>query len=85
VTMSYRKGEFDRLTPKNKTALNDLSNAGAIHIMLNSEVQRFDEDQASFIVKGQPLDRKFDEFFILIGYELPLELLKNIGVELKDL
>jgi hypothetical protein len=53
--------------------------------MLNSEVQRFDEDQASFIVKGQPLDRKFDEFFILIGYELPLELLKNIGVELKDL
>jgi thioredoxin reductase (NADPH) len=85
VTLSYRKGEFDRLTPKNKTALNDLSNAGTIHIMLNSEVQRFDEEQAHFIVNGQPLDRKFNEFFILIGYELPLDLLMNIGIKLKDL
>ena len=84
VTLSYRKGEFERLTPKNKTDLSQLSNEGALHIMLNSEVVRIDEDEAHFLVKGQPIDRKFDEYFILIGFELPVDLLNRIGVELKE-
>jgi len=85
VSLSYRKGDFERLTPKNRTALDELSNAGSIHIMLNCEVLGLDEEKAHLMIKGQPIERKFDEYFILIGFELPVELLNKIGVELKDL
>lgn len=85
VTLSYRKGEFERLTPKNKAALDELSNTGTIHIMLNSEIESFDEEKANLKVNGQPLVRTFDEFFILIGFELPIQLLQKIGVELKEI
>jgi len=85
VTLSYRKGEFERLTPKNKAALDELSNMGIIHVMLNSEVESFDEEKTILKVNGQPIVRRFDEFFILIGFELPIELLMKIGVELKEI
>jgi thioredoxin reductase (NADPH) len=85
VTLSYRKGEFERLTPKNKAALDGLSNMGTIHIMHNSEVESFDEEKAHLKVNDQPLVRTFDEFFILIGFELPFELLQKIGVQLKEI
>jgi thioredoxin reductase (NADPH) len=85
VTLCYRKGEFERLTPKNKAALDELSNMGTIHIMLNSEVESFDEEKANLTVNGQPLVRTFDEFFILVGFELPFELLQNIGVQVKEI
>ena len=85
VSLSYRKGDFERLTPKNKTALEELSNAGTIHLMLSSEVVKLEEEKAHLIVKGQPVDRKFDEYFILIGFELPLGFLKKVGVELKEI
>jgi len=83
VTMSYRKAELTRLTPKNTKALDELSNRGSIHIMLNSNVVKFEGETAHLLVDGEVLERRFDEYFVLIGFDLPYDLLKRIGVELQ--
>jgi len=80
VTISYRQPEFSRLTPKNYAALEMLSNKGSIHVMLNSHVVKFQNNKVVFDIKGETVERTFNEHFILIGFELPMELLKNIGV-----
>jgi len=83
VTMSYRKAELTRLTPRNSKALDELSNKGSIHIMLNSNVVRFEGEKVHLLVSGEALERRFDEYLVLIGFDLPYALLKRIGVELR--
>jgi thioredoxin reductase len=85
VTLSYRRAEFERLTPKNKDALDALSNKGSVHIMLNSVVIKLEGDKAHILVNDENIERRFDEYFVLIGFELPLDFLRKIGVDLKDL
>jgi putative YpdA family bacillithiol system oxidoreductase len=84
VTISYRRKEFVRLKEKNEKHLNDLMQTKKIHVVFNSQVMEIRNDAA--ILKEEP-ERLHtlpnDYVFIFAGGELPAELLKRAGVQLR--
>ena len=84
VTISYRRKEFVRLKEKNEKHLNDLMQTKKIHVVFNSQVMEIRNDAA--IIKEEP-ERLHtlpnDYVFIFAGGELPAELLKRAGVQLR--
>jgi thioredoxin reductase (NADPH) len=84
VTISYRRKEFVRLKEKNEKHLNEFMRTNKIHVVFNSQVMEIRNDAA--ILKEEP-ERLHtlpnDYVFIFAGGELPAELLKRAGVQLR--
>jgi putative YpdA family bacillithiol system oxidoreductase len=84
VTISYRRKEFVRLKEKNEKHLNEFMRTNRIHVVFNSQVMEIRNDAA--ILKEEP-ERLHtlpnDYVFIFAGGELPAELLKRAGVQLR--
>jgi thioredoxin reductase (NADPH) len=82
VTLSYRKDQFSRLKPKNRTKISDAIGDGSITAVFNSNLKSIHEKFVIIDSDGkqmEPLDN--DLVYIFAGGELPTKFLENAGVQ----
>jgi NosR/NirI family transcriptional regulator, nitrous oxide reductase regulator len=77
VVLSYRGGEFHRLTKQNSRLLRESKN---IDVVLNSKVTRFGPGTCAL----NGVEHPCDHVFVLIGSEPPREFLKSLGIRLEN-
>lgn len=83
VTVSYRREDFVRLKEKNEKRIQEYLASGKVKAIFNSEVTEIKPD-AVVIQEGKVLHNLQNDFvFVFAGGELPTELLKRCGVELR--
>jgi thioredoxin reductase/NAD-dependent dihydropyrimidine dehydrogenase PreA subunit len=85
VTISYRGPEFGRCRPANKAGLEARAAAGRLRAAMSSTVERIGEGTVTLRTAAGPEDLPIDYVIVLIGGELPLEFLKQVGVGVKRL
>ena len=84
VTISYRRSEFIRLKEKNEKNINNLIQTKKISVIFNS--QPLEIRRENVIIKEDPEQLHTisnDYIFIFAGGEMPIELLKRAGVQLR--
>jgi thioredoxin reductase/NAD-dependent dihydropyrimidine dehydrogenase PreA subunit len=85
VAISYRGPEFGRCRPANKEGLEARAAAGKLRAVMASTVERIGEREVALRTAAGTLDLPNDYVIVLIGGELPLEFLKQVGVGVKRL
>jgi thioredoxin reductase len=80
VTLAYRSSAFSSANETNRARMEALAEAGALEILLHSEVQKITQREVVIAVEGAQRTLKNDYVFICIGGQLPLELLEQVGV-----
>jgi thioredoxin reductase (NADPH) len=82
VILSYRNEVFNRLKPKNSTALNKAKEEGKLDVRLNTNLILIEEDSITLAVgkDGEQLKFKNDLVFIFAGGELPTQFLEKAGI-----
>ncbi|HEY6950832.1 MAG TPA: NAD(P)-binding domain-containing protein, partial [Bacteroidota bacterium] len=85
VTVSYRREGFVRLKEKNEQSITGLTASKRINVVFNSNVAEIKPQSAILTLQdGKKLEIPNDYVFIFAGGELPTELLKKIGVRLRE-
>ena len=84
VTLSYRKGEFQRVKARNMERLRTHMKSGGIRAVMNSEVEEISEHEVRLKTPDTVLTLKNDYVFIFAGGELPFEFLRSIGIEFQQ-
>lgn len=82
VTLSYRKDKFPRLKQKNKEKFNDALKSEKINLLLNSNLTEINEEYVIIRLEDKNLELKNDLVYIFAGGELPVDFLKNAGIEI---
>ncbi|MGE0020629.1 MAG: NAD(P)-binding domain-containing protein [Draconibacterium sp.] len=84
VILSYRGESFARLKPKNNEKLQQATTSGKLNVMLQSNLTEIKEEWVNMKIAGseeiQPIQN--DLIYIFAGGELPVEFLKNAGIEI---
>ncbi|MGF1451452.1 MAG: NAD(P)-binding domain-containing protein [Opitutales bacterium] len=84
VVLSYRREAFQRPKPDNIERLTQLADEGRIDLRMATQVQEINEDHSVTLCGADGCDREenFDNVFILIGREPPLDFFRRskIGV-----
>jgi thioredoxin reductase/ferredoxin len=81
VALSYRKGEFSRIKPRNEQHLRAAVERGRIEVLFQSEVLAIEPGSVTLRV-GEREERVLanDEVFVFAGGKPPFELLKQSGI-----
>jgi thioredoxin reductase (NADPH) len=85
VRMSYRREQFSRIKPANRTRVEEAIEDGAVEVHWSTEVSRIDADKVwlSSSRAGSPsLSVPVDQVLIFAGGELPTPFLRQCGVEI---
>lgn len=84
VILSYRGESFARLKPKNNEKLQQATTSGKLNVMLQSNLNEIKDGWVNMKIAGseeiQPVQN--DLVYIFAGGELPVEFLKNAGIEI---
>lgn len=80
VTLVHRRADFSRAFAANRRALQAAVAAGSIRLLADAQVGSFGDGTCS--VNGQTL--RCDYAFVLIGAELPADLLRTLGIRLEN-
>ncbi len=84
VTLSYRREGFVRLKEKNEERIKELIQSRKVTAAFNSNVGEIKPKSVSLVGSdGKPTEIPNDFVFIFAGGELPTELLKKAGVQLR--
>ena len=84
VTLSYRKGGFQRIKPKNVERIKQAISQGKIDVRFNTNVEMINWDEV-VISNGNGKDKislKNDRIYIFAGGELPTQFLDKIGIQI---
>ena len=83
VTLSYRKGSFNRIKAKNAEKIDEAIRNKLIDIKFNSKIVSIDTDTVSYSMNDslEILKIKNDLVYIFAGGELPAQFLKKIGID----
>jgi thioredoxin reductase (NADPH) len=84
VTLSYRREGFVRLKEKNEERIHELTRTGKITVLFNSNVGEIKPKSVILITQDGSKELANDFVFIFAGGEMPAELLKKVGVRLRD-
>jgi len=84
VTISYRGESFKRIKPKNRERIEQYVKSGKVKVIYNSNVKEIKEKSVVLETPDGIIELKNDYVFIFIGGTLPYELLKSIGVRIKQ-
>lgn len=85
VTISYRWEGFVRLKEKNEQKINSLMASKNINVIFNSNVAEIKSQSVVLTLQdGKKQEIPNDNVFIFAGGELPTELLKKVGVRLRE-
>ncbi|GAB4041434.1 MAG: hypothetical protein Fur0014_12640 [Rubrivivax sp.] len=81
VVLTYRGQGFARVKPRNREALDRAAAAGGIEVLLGTEVLSIGPRQVQLRgPRGEALERGADAVIVCAGGELPVPLLKAVGV-----
>ncbi len=80
VTLSYRGGHFARGRPSNRQAVEDLSSAGRLRVMMSSVIERICETSVEIAWNGSTIALPNDAVIICAGGLLPADFLQRCGV-----
>ncbi len=80
VTLSYRKGTFDRAKDRNVGKLNEAERAGKLTVLRKSSVREIRPDEIVIDVDGDVRTLPNDDVVIRIGGEPPTAFLEKLGI-----
>ncbi len=84
VTISYRRDSFVRLKEKNEQKIHEMIQSKKIQALFNSTVEEIKPASVVLGTQGGPKSEIPNDYvFIFAGGELPTELLKKAGVQLR--
>lgn len=83
VTLSYRGTAFQNANPRNIAAVDEAAKAGRVQILMQSNVKRIGNRDASVLYQGREIDIPNDNVIICAGGVLPTAILKDIGIEVE--
>jgi len=83
VTLSYRKPSFSRIKEDNLKRINAAVQSGAVNAMLESHVDRIDNEIVALSSNGQTQETPNDFVFVFIGGELPTPFLAKLGINIE--
>jgi thioredoxin reductase/NAD-dependent dihydropyrimidine dehydrogenase PreA subunit len=81
VTLSYRSEAFGRVKAKNRQRLEDAQKRGRIRVLLKSNVIRIEPDEVLLGLESEQIVLPNDAVIISAGGVLPIDLLKNVGIQ----
>jgi thioredoxin reductase (NADPH) len=85
VTISYRRESFVRLKEKNEERINELITGGRVNVLFNSNITAIEPHNVLLSgADGKKMGLENDFVFIFAGGEPPTELLKKIGVKMRE-
>jgi thioredoxin reductase (NADPH) len=84
VIMLVRGDGFPKAKAKNQERVGQAGASGRIRIHFNSQPLEIGADFISFAVGGEMRREKNDAAFIMVGGELPFELLESFGIKIVD-
>ena len=82
VTMLVRGDGFPKAKSRNLERIAQAGAAGGIHIKFNCQPLEIGTDFIAFHADGEAHREKNDAVFIMVGGELPFQLLESIGIEI---
>jgi thioredoxin reductase (NADPH) len=84
VTLSYRSEAFNRIKPKNSSAINEAVEAGKIKVLLKSNLVSIEDEHVYIMTAdgGEPVKLKNDLVYIFAGGELPTQFLEKAGIKI---
>ncbi|VAX29500.1 Thioredoxin reductase [hydrothermal vent metagenome] len=83
VTLSYRKGDFTRIKPKNMERINEKIESNLINMLFNSTVTRILDDSVELKINNEETINIDNELvYIFIGGELPTKFLEHVGIKI---
>lgn len=84
VTLSYRNEVFNRIKPKNSTAVNEAVEEGKLHVLLKSNLVSIDDESVDIMTADgvEPVKVKNDLVYIFAGGELPTQFLEKAGIKI---
>ncbi|MBK6410449.1 MAG: NAD(P)-binding domain-containing protein [Flavobacteriales bacterium] len=82
VILSYRKDQFARIKPKNKTAIEEAITSEKLKVIFNSDLINITEEAVLLKVGEEAKELKNDLVYIFAGGELPTSFLQKAGVEI---
>ncbi|HET9990633.1 MAG TPA: NAD(P)-binding domain-containing protein [Kofleriaceae bacterium] len=82
VTLCHRGREFDRVKPANQERLAEAEAAG-LRVMRNSEVETITPESVRIRTSEGDMTLDVDRVIVLIGSDLPLELLAATGIRVQ--
>jgi len=83
LVLCHRGARFDRAKPENQARLAAAERAGALEVVCEAQVERFAPTGARIVAPGGARDLGADRVFVLIGSDLPTELLASSGVRVQ--
>jgi len=83
VTLSYRRGAFSRIKPKNEERVDAAISSGAVQTIFNSNVLEITPDEVVIDQDGTSLRIANDYVLVFAGGELPTPFLKKLGIEVQ--
>lgn len=84
VTISYRSEVFNRIKPKNSTAISEAAEEGRLEVRMNSNLL-FIEEGSITLSQGKDAEQvklKNDLVYIFAGGELPTQFLEKAGIKI---
>jgi thioredoxin reductase len=82
VAMLVRGDGFPRAKAQNQDRIAKAAAAGQIRIHFDSQPLEIGADGVTFRAGGKTLHEKSDAFFIMVGGDLPFDLLASFGIEI---
>jgi thioredoxin reductase len=81
AALSYRGAAFDRVKPKNRERLEAAAAANRVQLLLGSTVERIGARDVALQVGEKSLNLPNDAVIVCAGGVLPIDLLKQVGIE----
>ena len=83
VTLAYRGDAFSRAKPGNRDRVAAAERAGQLQVLLNSQVERIEQDRVLLRREGAHLILPNDAVIVSAGGVLPSEFLKRVGIHVE--
>ena len=80
VTLSYRGDAFSRVKEQNRQAVQRAAAAGALKVLMGTQVSRIDADNVTLKGPDEPVTLKNDAVIVCAGGVLPTALLQKVGI-----
>jgi thioredoxin reductase (NADPH) len=83
VTLSYRGGEFTRLTARNRDVVEALAAAAVIEVLLESNIAQVDVEEGRPLAtfhESRDRPRRFDRIVYALGGTTPTNFLRMLGI-----
>jgi len=84
VTLSYRKGAFNRIKERNAKKIEDCMRSGKIEVLFNSTPSEIKPESVVVDLNGTPREIPNDYVFVFAGGTPPFDFLKKIGIGFGD-